>query len=211
MKILVAIPCMGTLPVAFVQSLIRLNHSEADINVRFLSGSLVYDARNLISLEAIRDGYDYVLWLDSDMTFEPDILHRLLADTSMMSHRPVNMITGVYVKRTMPTLPVLYDVIEPPEKGKRNIHEYINYPVDSLFPVEGCGFGCVLTAVPLLKKVWDAYGPAFNPLPWASEDISFCYRVNQLNESIYCDSKVQCGHIGTFLYTPQLLKRGDNT
>ena len=207
MKTLIAIPCMDMLPVGFVQSLLYMNKGD-NPTVYFKPNSLVYDSRNLLSLYAIENGFDNVLWLDSDMLFPPNTLTKLEAYGTYM-------VTGLYVKRHEPVEPVLYEKIEEPERGAdgklvANISAYTNYPRDRFFKVAGCGFGCVLTSTKLLKHVWDEYGPAFTPYPWASEDISFCYRVNQLGYQIYCDSSVSCGHIGQFIYTEQLLpKAGD--
>ena len=207
MKTLIAIPCMDMLPVGFVQSLLYM-HKGDNPTVYFKPNSLVYDSRNLLSLYAIENGFDNVLWLDSDMLFPPNTLTKLEAYN-------MDMVTGLYVKRHEPVEPVLYEKIEEPERGRdgkliANIASYTNYPRDAFFPVAGCGFGCVLTSTKLLKHVWDEYGPAFTPYPWASEDISFCNRVNQLGYQIYCDSSVSCGHIGQFIYTENLLKRGDS-
>lgn len=208
MKTLIAIPCMDMLPVGFVQSLLYM-HKGDNPTVYFKPNSLVYDSRNLLSLYAIENKFDNVLWLDSDMLFPPNTLTKLEA-------YGMDMVTGLYVKRHEPVEPVLYEKIEEPERGHdgkliANIRAYTNFPRDSFFPVAGCGFGCVLTSTKLLKRVWDEYGPAFTPYPWASEDISFCHRVNNLGYQIYCDSSVSCGHIGQFIYTEQLLpKRGDN-
>ena len=198
---------MDMLPVGFVQSLLYM-HKGDNPTVYFKPNSLVYDSRNLLSLYAIENNFDNVLWLDSDMFFPPNTLTKLEAYN-------MDMVTGLYVKRHEPVEPVLYEKIEEPERGSdgkliANISSYTNYPQDSFFPVAGCGFGCVLTSTKLLKHVWDEYGPAFTPYPWASEDISFCHRVNQLGYQIYCDSSISCGHIGQFIYTEQLLpKRGD--
>ena len=217
MSIMIAIPCMGTTPIQFTTSLLDLEKPEGT-KVCTKSSSLIYDARNLLSLTAIEQKFDYVMWLDSDMTFKPDTMIRLLED---MRHPDVDMVTGLYVKRTFPTKPVIYREVRPPEPGpggipQLNINEYMDYPRDQMFCVEGCGFGCVMTSVPLLKRVWDKFGPAFSPLPWAGEDVSFCWRVNQLDGQrlysgrIWCDSRVKCGHIGQFLFTEDLLKRGES-
>lgn len=206
MKTLIAVPCMDTLPVGFVNSLLRIQ--TVDETVPYLKpNSLIYDSRNILSLYAIENNFDYVMWLDSDITFPRNII------TKLQSYE-MDMVTGLYVKRHDPVEPVLYAELEEPEcdemgKPIGHIKPYTNYPKNSFFPVKGCGFGCVLTSVKLLKKVWDKFGPAFNPYPWAGEDISFCYRVNQLNHVIYCDSSISCGHIGTFVYTENLLIRGD--
>lgn len=222
MKILIAIPCMDTVPVAFVESLMALRHPDwtpCQVSVRFMKNSLIYDARNLLSLTAMKEDFDYVLWLDSDMIVPQDALIRLLKDEQTIND--ARMITGLYVKRTFPTEPVLYSEIHEPIKVNgsviRQILTYTDYLENDQFPVAGCGFGCVLTEVSLLREVWDRFGPAFAPFPWASEDISFCWRVNHLKDippqppRIWCDSNVSCGHIGSFLFTEKMLKRGDNT
>lgn len=210
MKILIAIPCMDNVSVYFAESLLNMDKPDGS-SVTFQRGSLIYDGRNLISLKAITEQYDYVMWIDSDMILPKDTLPRLLA---IAQEKDVPMVSGLYVKRAYPTSPVLYSSIAQPAMNKdgfmiQQIITYEDYPQNSVFPVAGCGFGCVLTSVPLLKKVWDKFGPAFSPYPWAGEDISFCYRVNQLNETILCDSSISCGHIGTLAYTEKMLKRGE--
>ena len=221
MKILIAIPCMETTSVWFTKALVGMimnmtsnpiKNEPTCVDVKFEVGSLVYDSRNMICLEAITKQYDWIMWLDSDMKFPPDIIHRLL-DVAIDNN--AQMVTGLYVKRTFPTLPVLFSEIQPPEKKKdgqliKRIKYYTDYPQNAVFYVAGCGMGCCLTSVQLIKSVWDAFGPAFNPLPWAGEDVAFCHRVNELNEPILCDSSISCGHIGSFLYTEEILKRGDN-
>ena len=208
MKTLIAIPCMDTMPLGFVQSLLHLRKGE-NVSVAFHANSLVYDSRNLLSLTAIEHGFDRVMWFDSDMMFTPETLQILQDD---MSDLECDMVTGLYFKRKKHSMPVIYSELELPgtdDNGMpvKHITEYTDYPRDRTFPVRGCGFGCVLTSVKLLKEVWDKYGPAFAPFPWAGEDIAFCYRVNQLGHQIYCDSRVTCGHIGTFVFTEDYYNR----
>ena len=208
MKTLIAIPCMETTPYGFDQSLLYM-HKGDNPTVYFRPNSLVYDSRNIISLTAIEQGFDQVMWLDSDMMFPPDTLLKLQAHEK-------DMVTGLYVTGRTPVEPVLYAEISEPDRNadgylQKKITPYMDFPRDSFFPVAGCGFGCVLTSTKLLKEVWDRFGPAFTPFPWAGEDISFCHRVNLLGHQIFCDSTVSCGHIGTYIYTEKdLPKRGDD-
>ena len=209
MKTLIAIPCMDSVPTKFVKSLLYLEKDGA--SVCFNENSLIYDSRNRLSLTAMDNGFDRVMWLDSDMVFMPDTLKKLSAS---MDEADCDFITGLYIKRHMPPLPVIYDKLEEPEKNAqgqvvKQIHEYIDYPKDSLFLVSGCGMGCCITSVKMLRNIWDIYGPAFTPYPWAGEDLSFCYRARELGYLIFCDSRVTCGHIGQMIYTDELLKRGD--
>lgn len=211
MKTLIAIPCMDYIPFQFAQSLLWMEKGE-NVSILFKPNSLVYDSRNLISLTAIENNYDRVMWFDSDMMFMPDTMKRLHAD--MDAYINCEMVTGLYVKRHSPVKPVIYERLDEPTTDKngilsKNIVEFDNYPRNDFFTVKGCGFGCVMTSTKLLREVWNRFGPAFTPYPWAGEDISFCHRVNQLGYNIYCDSRITCGHIGTAIYTEDMLKRGD--
>lgn len=204
MKTLIAIPCMDMVPYKFTESLLYLTKPEGT-TVGFKPNSLIYDSRNILSLYAIENGFDNVMWIDSDMVVPKNALTKLEA-------YGMDMVTGLYVKRHEPVAPVIYDVLEEPARGEDgklqgNIRPFHEYPQNAFFPVAGCGFGCVMTSVKLLKEVWDKYGPAFTPYPWAGEDLSFCYRVNQLGYQIYCDSSVSCGHVGDITYTEKMLTR----
>ena len=201
---------MDMLPLGFTQSLIYLEKG-SDTAVSFMANSLVYDSRNLLSLSAIEENFDRVMWFDSDMMFTKDTMRMLHADMDALD---ADMVTGVYFKRKIPIIPVIYDRLDEPrldENGKPipRVHEFIDYPKDAVFQVKGCGFGVVMMTTKLLKHVWDKFGPAFSPYPWASEDISFCHRVNQLGYPIWCDSNIVAGHIGTMVYTEEHFKRGD--
>ena len=212
MKTLIAIPCTDMMHVGFVQSLLHLEKGDST-SVLFNANSLIYDSRNLIALTAIEKKFDRVLWLDSDMMFTPATMKMLAEDLD--ANPECDMVTGLYFKRRAPHLPVIYQVLEEPRRDDEGhmigrIRDYVDYPKDKLFPVRGCGFGCCMTTTKLLKDVWDNFGPAFVPYVWAGEDISFCHRVNQLGYQIMCDSRVTCGHIGTYVYTEEnLTKRGD--
>ena len=212
MKTLIAIPCMDTLPVPFAESLLNLI-KPPQTAVCFHPNSLIYDSRNILALTAIENGFDRVLWLDSDMDVPMDALKTLSND---MDQLQCDMVTGIYFKRKTPTEPVLFEKIQEPElvngQVKKNIDSFKTYERNSIFPVAGCGFGCVLTSVDLLKAVWDKYQNAFLPFPWAGEDISFCYRVNLIGRKIYCDSSVTCKHIGQYAYSEQdFIRNGGGT
>ena len=210
MKILIAVPCMDTVPVQFMMSVMAMDKPEGT-DVTLHPGSLVYDARNILSLNAIQQNYDYVLWLDSDMIVPQDLIPRMLKD---MEELHTDFVTGLYVKRTYPTEPVLYSMILEPSPNadgimEKRIKTFENYPKNERFRVAGCGMGCAMTSVSLLKQVWGKFALAFNPFPWCSEDHAFCYRVLQLGKDIWCDSSISCGHIGSFIYSEKRLNRGD--
>lgn len=209
MKTLIAIPCMDTIPVGFMQSILYLDKPEGT-SVCFRPNSLVYDSRNMLALSAIEMGMDRVLWLDSDMVFTPNTLKALAQDMDTIPD--CEIVTGVYTKRIIPYTPTIYKELKEPEVKPNGqvvgaIKAYDDYPVDSVFEIAGCGFGCVMTSVDLLKRVIDKHQSAFLPYLWAGEDLSFCYRLQQMGVKIWCDSKIKCGHIGTYVYDPTMYEK----
>ena len=79
MRTMIAVPCMDTVQTFFMTSLLSLRKPEGT-EVAVASCSLVYEARHNLAMKAIKDGFDRVLWLDSDMRFDPDLMERLGAD-----------------------------------------------------------------------------------------------------------------------------------
>lgn len=87
MKTLIAIPCMDEIDVGFVQGLMDLQ-TVGDTKTFFLSGSLIYEARERLAAMAIDNGYDHVLWLDSDQMFKPTMMLDFVASDK-------DIVTGV--------------------------------------------------------------------------------------------------------------------
>ena len=198
-KYLIAIPCMDMIATPTVASLVAMKRVDAS-RYSFLANSLVYDARNMLMEEALETGADRVLFIDSDMCFKPDLMERLASD---MDEHNIDFVTGLYFKRRFPTVPAIYKEVSIVEdKGKTELYE--DYPRDSIFEIEGCGFGSVMVSANLLESLSVAYGKPFLPYPgMLGEDLSFCYRVKKLGAKMYCDSSITVGHVGQFIYSEQ--------
>lgn len=195
MKTLIAIPCMDTMPVPFVRSLLYLEKG-ADDRVIMASSSLIYDSRNLLLQKAINNGFDRVLWLDSDMDFPKYTMRMLNEDIDS----GCEIVSGLYFKRKPPFSPVLYkDVYLKEENGGKapTATCYEDYPKDQLFECGGFGFGCVMMTVEAAKKVTDELGlMPFMPAAGFGEDLSFCMRARHSGVKLWCDSRLKCGHVG---------------
>lgn len=196
MKTLIAIPCMDMVHAAFMKSCMGLNRI-GDCRFSMSCSSLVYDSRNNLAKQAVREGFDRVLWLDSDMDFEPNLLEALSAD--MDEGR--ELVSGIYFKRKAPVKPVFYKEVgyyhNPQDDSVTPVAiPYEDYPKDSVFQIAGCGFGGCLVSVDLIKKVGEKFGLPFSPILGFGEDLSFCKRVSELGVEMFCDSRVKLGHIG---------------
>lgn len=195
---LIAIPAMDWCPVPFAYSLATMQRVGAS-KITMITGAAVHEARENLAHEAIETGADRVLWLDSDMTFNSDIMARLAARLD----EGWDMVCGIYTKRQLPVSPVIYERVDM-DSGKAM--QYLDYPKDSVFEVAGCGFGAVMTSVDLLRRILAAYGAAFSPLNGLSEDLSFCARACAIGARMACDSTIKVGHVGLFTYGEQIYK-----
>ena len=157
--------------------------------------SLVYDARNDMAQVAMHNGADYVLWIDSDMTFPADALQRLLALDK-------DVVTGLYFQRNGQHKPVIYSHV-----GEDGTQGFTDIPTEP-FQVDGCGFGMVLMRTEVIRRVAKEYGLLFHPIPQLGEDLSFCYRWKEIGGEIWCDPSVKCGHIGEYEWTEKDWERG---
>lgn len=187
-KILIAIPCMDMVSARFAQSLATLK-KVGKCTVSFLMGSLVYDSRNKLAGYALEMEADYILWLDSDMVFQPDTLERMM-DT-LNKHPQIDILSGLYFRRTTPFTPVLFNKLE--RDGETLVFEDVKKIPDDLFEVAGCGFGCVLMKTDCLFDIGINW---FTPFVDAGEDCAFCMRAREKGYKIYCDPNISLGHMG---------------
>ena len=199
MKTLICVPCMDMIPTEFFVSAMKLRRPNTILAV--VRSSLIYDARNQLARRAVQDGFDRTLWLDSDMVFEPDLFEKLSARLD----EGKEMVTGLYFTRKIPIQPVIFDKCGYYEQEDGGIVPFASsfkeYPRDTMFKVEGCGFGGVMVSTDLIKRVADRFGLPFSPMLGLGEDLSFCGRVAEVGGEIWCDSTIKMGHVGYSMFT----------
>lgn len=196
MKVFIAVPSLDSVPALFCQSLALLQRA-GDTMVGFEVGSLVYNARNNLARQAIQSEADWVLWLDSDMVFTPDLLQRML---KVCTENHIDFLTGVCFRRKPPYTPCLFDRLDKIDKGA-SYTTFMSVP-DGIFKVGGCGFAGVLMSADVLLGVAAKYhGRMFDPLEGFGEDVSFCWRARQCGYDIFCDSSIELGHVGSCVVT----------
>ena len=80
-SLLIAVPCMDYIHADFVKSLLNLTTHLQRQGIRFKveiqAGTLVYFARNKLACQAINENYTHLLFLDSDMVFDEEIVETL--------------------------------------------------------------------------------------------------------------------------------------
>lgn len=195
MRMMIAVPCMDTVPTKFLSCMLDLR---AICPTRYINttNTLVYDARNDLAYNAMQGGYDRIMWIDSDMKFQPDLIERLSARID----EGADLACGLYFTRHIPTEPVIYKTLiaDKTTDGVDYIRaeKYHDYPRDAVFDIAACGFGAVMTTVDLVRRVYDKFGLPFFPFPSIGEDLAFCWRAGQVGAKMVCDSSVKLGHVG---------------
>lgn len=194
MKTLIAIPCMDEIDVGFVQSLMDLQ-TVGETKTYFLSGSLIYEARERLAAMAVNNGFDHILWLDSDQMFKPTLMIDFVSSEK-------DMVTGVIPMRRPPYIPCVYKIKDDELKQVTELG-------DRLFEVDGCGFGAVFMNTEILQKCFDKYKTCFQPIYGYGEDLSFCLRVKELGYKIYADPRIDIGHIAKTVITKNMFRSKD--
>lgn len=210
MKTLIAIPCMDMVHTVFLKSLIGMKRIGASA-FSISASSLVYDARNGLAKQAVTEGFDRILWLDSDMDFSPDLMEMLSADLD----EGREFVSGLYFTRKAPIKPNIFESCgyyhdEEKDEVTPVAVNYFDYPKDQVFPVAACGFGGVMMTTDLVKRVADKFGMPFSPILGFGEDLSFCSRARQIGAELYCDSRVKMGHVGLGTITEETYLGGRN-
>lgn len=207
-KYLIAIPCFDTVHTDFMLSLINMQRI-GQVYCQVVKSSLIYNARNELAQQAVDNKFDRVLWLDSDITFQPT----LMRDLASHLDNGIEYVSGLYFKRNYPTSPVIYKTITRIQERNDLVSKaliYEDYPNDQLFEVDATGFGAVMMTTDLIKRIKEKYGLPFSPHLGLGEDLSFCWRAKQIGSKMYCDSRVKLNHIGYVAYTEQTYLEQNN-
>lgn len=192
MKIMIAIPCMDSLDVDFVNSLENLERVGMTRSC-FHASSLVYAARDQLATVAVTQKDEYVLWLDSDMVFDASLLKDLI---ETLKNEKADVVSGLFFQRRPPFEPALWKTCRIGLDGEHETEKYRDYPRREPFEIEACGMAAVLMKTEVLEACIQKYNTAFQPIPGFGEDISFCLRARDLGYKLICDPRIKVSHIG---------------
>lgn len=205
-RVMIATPVAadGSLSIYYVDSLISSFRAAATRNIELYpvymaNDVLIQRARNDLIAIAIEAKVDDLVWIDSDIQWDPEWLFRLLS-------WPVDVVGMTYPKKSdMEQYPV--QVL-----GK-------TIPVDQktgLLEVSALGTGFLRMSLRALQALWDTN------LPYTSngktgrwicevvvgedgevigEDVVLCHKLAEAGIKTYLDPSATCAHIGQKRYT----------
>jgi hypothetical protein len=193
------------------------------IRVDRSKGSSAIDlARNIRASEAVREGFEALLFIDSDMMFNPEDAVRLLL-------RPEPVVAGIYAAKKLGNGQLNVHFPEGITKIKMGAWATEPYPVVNV----GAGFLRIRTdflrrmaaelKLPYCRMA-DRYGwPFFQPVVvqeggetrYLCEDYAFCWRCRQMGVTPLVDTSFRLYHIGDYAYgweeaAGEYIQRGRN-
>lgn len=160
------------------------------------SGPRIATSRNrVVKAFLVETEAEYLWMVDSDMTFEPDVLDRLL-EVARQEDLPIVGALCFGLNDDQEMFPVLFRLHD----GKPRRVD--NYPKDTLIECSATGAACLLIRRDVLEKMELEY-PA--PYHWfeessdgeaeVGEDVKFCLKARELGFPIFVDSSISVGHI----------------
>lgn len=146
----------------------------------------IADIRNSIVMEGLQSGCTHIMQMDTDQTYPPDTITKLLAHDKPM-------IAAIVHRRYPPFDPILY---RGPEVFKYKMIGEAEWNNGSLVEVDATGSGCVIVAAEVYEQLrWPWYETNTIKGRTIGEDIWFCSRVRANDFPIYVDCSLNVGHI----------------
>lgn len=202
-KLAICIPCQDSWKSHFGASLAVLcadlvshpppGYDACKFDVLMNGGTMLPSQRQKLAETAIAGGYTHMLFLDSDMTFPANTVHRLLATgkpiaaCNYSTRRPPLRSTAAVFKEggELQTID--------PEQGFGGVHE-----------VDAAGTGVMLIQLSVfekLEKPWFAF--EYTPDGWTGEDFYFCLKAGRagFRPVVDLDLSREIGHVGSYTYT----------
>jgi glycosyltransferase involved in cell wall biosynthesis len=203
-KVFVGTPCYdGRADVWYFNSLMQTDRMARQLGIEIVPIWLSYDAliqraRNDCIAMALESGCDDIVFIDSDLEWQPEWFFSLL-------NHPVDVVGGTYRKKTdaeeVYVLKILPDGKLEPE------------PSTGLVEVEGLGTGFLRFSRSAMEWLWNN-SPVYNELEagkhrrWIfdvivengsliSEDILVCQKLRKAGFSIWLDPTITLSHLGT--------------
>jgi hypothetical protein len=188
-KVAICFPSGDSVHADFALALASLCHLTAPFEATIINAksSIVAMARNEGVRIAREKDADFILFLDSDMTFPRATLHRLLAHQK-------DIVGALYTKRVAP-YPLLGASLQPdPNHDERGLVEMRHMPT-----------GCLLIRMPVFDALTQ---PHFRFLhdettgEIQGEDYVFCDRARGAGFRVWCDARLsrEVGHIGQYIH-----------
>ena len=150
---------------------------------------------------------NWLLQIDSDHTFDPDLLLRMLA---LFESNKLDVLVGLYHMKEPPHNPVLYQYENGEYKGILNWGRREDV---RLMPISAAGAGCLLVRRSVFDRMRQEFKcDPFDPCPpFKWDDFNFFERCRLLGIQCWCAPQIEAKHLamrayGSEDYNPNLFE-----
>lgn len=148
-------------------------------------------ARNTLVRRSLENGSEWILFLDDDQVFQPNLLRNLL------SHEK-DIVSALYLRRAGGHAPVAFS-----HRNDAGLYEAIDLtqlPGEGLLKVHATGAGGLLIRSEVFRAIsdepdWFEHGRVHGTDWNAAEDIIFCEKANAAGFDVYLDLGSPIGHM----------------
>ena len=195
-RILIAIPTNKNIEAVTFKSIYDLIIPDGyEVDFQYFWGYQVDQVRNLIANWTMAHNYDYLFSVDSDISFAPDTLAKLLAHDK-------DIVSGIYIQRIPGTHTI--EIMRKNEWGGVSHVDWNTIKGQGLVPIDGCGFGCVLVKTEVFRAIpypHFLYHSAIDHKDTLSEDVHFCNQARDRGFTLWADTSILCDHTGSWTFT----------
>lgn len=195
-KLSIVVPTRDTVHTGFAFALSQLIKTTENAGIEtylfFNSNTILLNQREQLVKSSIEVESDYILWLDSDMTFPSTTALRLLSHDE-------NIVGCNYKKRSKPQTPVAY-------KKLYDWDSWLSLEIDEgLVEVEGVGMGCLLMKTKVFDKIRKPYFEfTYNEFDenWLGEDFRLLEKLREKGFKVKIDTTLshEIGHLGIYQF-----------
>lgn len=188
-KILISLPSCGTQRTESAVSLARtmLHNPNVAFDFDTPASCYIHENREQSALKAIVRGADYLFFIDSDVSYPPDGLTRLLA-------HDVDIVGGNYHMQTRDKRSAVWTLEDKLYEEKDG---------DTIFKSRAVPGGFLLIKVAALRKIkrpWFFLRASSHPGGMIGEDVWFCDTAREHGYDVWCDPTIHIDHIGIGVY-----------
>ncbi len=198
MKLGICVPARDSVDTAFAHCLSLLTArfygnapAGTAMHVNFRNGTLIADQRCKLVEMSLGQDCDYVLFLDSDMTFPANLVERMVAHDK-------DIVACNYATRRLPVKTVAF-------KSFENLENMYSLGKGGLEECDAVGMGVMLVKAEVFRKLkypWFQIHYMPNARIWMGEDMYFCKLAKAGGYKIWIDHSLsnEVGHSGSFVF-----------
>jgi len=195
-RVLICIPVHHCPQLETIKCLLEtIKYSKCKIFYHINPGNDIVRLRNEMGRVFLKmKDYDYLMWIDDDITWENGIIDLLVS-------REKDIIGGVCSVKSNSGKPVIRPFyIQKLLDTKKYKNQKIKVPKNKLFEVEYVGTGFMLISRQCIENVYATHPFPFQPISpkreYLSEDWAFCHRAKSLGYKVWAETTFELGHIG---------------